>query len=190
MSIFKAIGKAASAVGKWIAGAFTWVQKKEAPFVVGIVEELQTFWKTGTPGFIASILDTLTKNQVPTNIVNALGAALPKVLAANLAIEGLPTDFTPEQFADFEQRVLAAFGVTDNKSKLYTSLGADLLGIVRKHTQPGQDYTWFTLASDLEEAYQDYLTLKAQDANDGEGTVKDPVQDPPLTNGQTTPLTP
>lgn len=157
MSIFTKIWAFIKKIGQWTVS-------HAAPTVVAVVEELQTLWKSGTIGFIASVLDSLTKSGVPTAVVNSVGKELPNILAAALAIEGLPTDPTDAQLADFEQRVLAAFGIHDNKSKLYTVVGADLIGIIRRDLIPGQPFTWATLAEDLEEAYQDYLQALA-DAN-------------------------
>lgn len=155
-----------------------WTVEHAAPTLVAVVEELQSLWKSGTPGFIASVLDSLTKSGVPTTVVNAVGKELPNMLAVGLAIEGLPADPTDVQIADFEQRVLAAFNVHTDKSQLYTVLGAQLLGIIRRDLVPGQKFTFAQLVTDLEEAYQDYQNDLADNA------TADPVQDPPLESGQ------
>lgn len=147
-----------------------WTVEHAAPTLVALIGTLQSFWNTGTPGFLAGILDQLTKSGVPTTVVNAVGKELPNMLAVSLAIQGLPADPTDQQVIDFEQRVLAAFNVHDDKSKLYTTLGAQLLGIIRRDLIPGQKFTFAKLVTDLEEAYQDYLADKAAEAADATAT--------------------
>jgi hypothetical protein len=161
MSIFTWIGKAAQSVGKWFSKAFKNIQTDAAPVAVAIIEEIQTFLKSGTGNFVVSLLDTLTKSGVPSTIVAAINKELPTILAAALALEGLPTNPTDAQLATFEQAVLAAFGVTSDKSKLYTTVGAQLIGIIRANTAPGQKFTFATLVIDLEKAYTDYINDKA-----------------------------
>lgn len=156
MSIFTKFWALLKKIGQWTVS-------HAAPTIVSVIQELQTLWKSGAVGFIASVLDNLTKSGVPTEVVASIGKEMPNILAAALAIEGLPTDPTDAQLADFEQRVLAAFGIHDNKSKVYTVVGADLIGIIRRDLLPGQKFTFATLADDLEEAYQDLLQAQAGD---------------------------
>ena len=164
MSIFKWLGTAASNVGKWLAKAFKDITKDAAPLAVSIIEELQALWKSGTPGFLASILDTLVKSELPSEIVTAVGNALPTLLADALALEGLATNPTDAQLQAFEQAVLAAFKVTPDKSQIYSILGAQLIAIIRANTAPGQKFTFAVLVNDLEEAFQDYQQDLAQAA--------------------------
>lgn len=156
MSIFTWIGKAASSIGSWFAKAFKNIQTDAAPVAVTIVEEIQTLLKSGVATFIENTVDALLKSGVPTEIANAIGSALPKILANLLAIEGLPADPTDVQIAAFSQAVLGAWDVTDDKSRIYTTLGAQIIGIIRASTVPGQKFTFAVLAADLEEAYQDW----------------------------------
>ena len=157
MSVFSWIGKAASSVGQWFSKAFKDIEQDAAPVAVAVVEELQTLFKSGATGFLASILDTLVKSELPTEIINAIQGALPTILADLLALEGLATNPTDAQIITFEQAVLKAFGVTADKSQLYSTLGAQIIAIIRANTAPGQKFTVAVLIGDLEEAYQDYL---------------------------------
>lgn len=161
MSIFTWIGKAAKSVGSWFAKAFKDIEADAAPVAVTIIEELKALWGGPVPGFLASLLDTLTKSQLPTVIVNAIGNALPTLLADALALEGLATNPTAAQITTFEQAVLAAFKVTPDQSQLYSTLGAQLIALIRANTAPGQKFTFAVLVNDLETAYQDYLSDQA-----------------------------
>ena len=166
MSILTWIGKAAQSIGKWFAKAFSNIQKDAAPAAVAIVEEIQTLLKSGVATFIESTLDTMLKSGLPTQIANTIAAALPKILADLLAIEGLPASPTDVQLTAFSQAVLAAWGVNDNKSKLYTTLGAQIIGIIRANTIPGQSFTFAVLVNDLESAYQDWQNDLQDQTND------------------------
>jgi uncharacterized protein (DUF2267 family) len=156
MSIFSWIGKAFQSIGAWFAKAFKNIQTDAAPVAVAIVEELQTLLKSGVATFLENVLDTMLKSGVPTAIANAISAALPKILADLLAIEGLPTSPTDVQLTAFSQAVLAAWGINDNTSKVYTTLGAQIIGIIRANTAPGQKFTFAVLVADLEQSYQDW----------------------------------
>ena len=150
----------------WIKKAEEWVAEDAAKTAVAIVEELQTIWKSGAPAAIADVLDKLTKSGVPTAIVNAIGAALPKILTDALLIEqGLPANPTAAQIATFEQAALAAWGIIDNKSKIYTTVGADIVAIINANTQPGVVFNWITFADQLEAAYQDYFNVSGAGDN-------------------------
>jgi hypothetical protein len=161
MSIFTWIGKAAKSLGTWLSKAFTDITKDAAPAAVAIIEELKTLWGGAIPGFLASILDTLLKSQLPSEIVTAIGNALPGLLADALALEGLATNPTTAQITAFEEAVLAAFKVAPDQSQLYSTLGAQIIAIIRANTAPGQKFTFAVLVSDLETAYQDYLQDQA-----------------------------
>ena len=161
MSIFTWIGKAAKSVGTWLGKAFTAIEKDAAPVAVAVIEELKALWGGPVPGFIASLLDSLLKSQIPTEIVTVIGNALPTLLADALALEGLAANPTDAQIITFEEAVLAAFKVTPDKSKLYSTLGAQIIGIIRANTAPGDKFTFAVLVNDLEQAYQDYLNDQA-----------------------------
>jgi hypothetical protein len=158
MSIFSWVGKAAKSVGTWLSKAFTDITADAAPVAVAIIEELKTLWGTGAPGFLASLADTILKSQLPSEIVTAIGNALPTLLADALALEGLATNPTAAQITTFEQAVLAAFKVSPDTSQLYSTLGAQIIAIIRANTAPGQKFTFAVLVNDLETAYQDMIS--------------------------------
>lgn len=164
MSIFSWIGKAAKSVGQWFAKAFADIEKDAAPVAVAIIEELKTLWGGAVPGFIASLLDTLLKSQIPTEVVTLIGNALPTLLADALALEGLAANPTDAQIEAFETAVLNAFKVKPADSQLYSTLGAQIIDIIRANTAPGDKFTFAVLVSDLEEAYQDFLQDQQQSA--------------------------
>ncbi len=149
-------------VGKWIAKAFKTIKTDGAKIAVAITEGLQAALKSGVVAAIADLISGIFPNvkNLPAEIVADLEKVIPKVLAVELAIEGLPDNPTEADIADFEQRVLNAFSVTDKKSKLYTTLAAQVYGIIQSHVGAGE-YTFAELVKDVEDAYQLYLQDKA-----------------------------
>lgn len=163
-TIFHAIGSAASAVGKFFANAFNWVETDGAKIAVAVVEELKTLLDSGTVDFLAQVIDALTKSNIPTDIVNEIKSQLPTILADAMAVQNLGTNPTDDQVQAFSQQILASFGVTPDKSQLYSTVGAKIIGIIRANTAPGQTFTFATLVNDLEQAYQAYVDAKNQDS--------------------------
>lgn len=162
MSIFtKAgawLGKAAKTVGTDIADAVKFVEVSGDKIAMAVTEGVKTALVDGTLGFIAEVLDGLTKSNIPTEIVTLIQNNIDKVLAVELAIEGLPVNPQASDILAFEQRVLAAFQVTSPGSKLYTTLAAQIYGIIQAQVNSGTAFSFAQLVADVEQAYQDYLT--------------------------------
>jgi hypothetical protein len=144
-------------IGTWLAKVFKNIKTDGAKTAVAITEGLQTGLKLGILSTIADVVSALfpVTGNLPRVIVADLDKALPKILAAELAIEGLPDKPSQQDMLDFENRVLTAFNVHDDNSKLWTSLAAQVYGIIQKHAgEP--DIPFSRLMADVEEAYQDY----------------------------------
>lgn len=160
MSIF-------TTVWAWLEKKLTTVEKVWTPIAVTFTEELKTLWASGVPGFIAIALDKLfNSGTVIESAFTEIGNYLPAALATELGIENLPANYTPEQLATFEQNVISAWTKLTNKDKLYTTLQAQIGGIIQQSSQPGVKLTFGVLAADGEEIYQDYLTDVAAIANE------------------------
>lgn len=148
-------------IGQWFAKTFSSVLQDADKIAIAITEGFKTAMVTGVVGWIAELLDGLTKSQVPTEIVTLIQNNIDKVLAAELAIQGLPASPTAADILTFEQAVLKAFGVTSSTSKLYTTLAAQIYGIIQAQAQAGTKFTFAELVDDVEAAYQDYLADQA-----------------------------
>jgi hypothetical protein len=162
-NILHAIGSAATAVGKFFANAFKWVETDGSKLAVAIVEEAQTLLKGQVPGLIATILDQLTNSHIPTEVLDALKKNLPAALAVSTGIQNFPANPTDEDITNLENQILQAFGVSPDKSQVYSIFGAKIIAIIRAETMPGQTFTFAKLVEDLEGAYQAYLTAKEED---------------------------
>lgn len=154
----------------FITKAWNWVKKlfssgiKDADKIAIVVtEEIKTGLQSGVIGWIANVAAGLLHSQIPTEIVTLLNNNINKVLAVELALQGIPDNPTADDILSFEQSVLKAFNVTDNKSKLYTTLAAQIYGIILAQVNSGTKLTFAELVADVEAAYQDYLNDQASD---------------------------
>src|ERR1700676_2898622 len=143
------------AVFVWLAINFVSHVKSAAPVAVTITEGIKAILANPVTGFLVNVADLVTGTQIPLAIANAINGLIPKVLAAELAIEGLPDNPTEAQVLAFEQSILGAFNVASNNSKLYTVLGAQVYGIIQTAESTGNTNFagWVTA---IEAAYVDY----------------------------------
>jgi hypothetical protein len=151
-------------IGAWFKKEFSDILQDADKVAITLTEGIKTALVGGVLGFMAEGLDFLTKSNVPTEIVTLISNNIDKVLAVELAIQGLPATPTAADILAFEQRVLTAFGVTSDTSKLYTTLAAQIYGIIQTQNQAGTKFTFAVLVDDVEQAYQDYLTDQTANA--------------------------
>lgn len=146
----------------WIKKTFKHVIKDSAPVAVTVTELLKAALNSGVGSFLIKILDDLTHSHIPDDVVLLLNKALPKILAVELAVVHLPDTPSEVDILAFEGRILAAWGVYDNKSKLYTTLAAQIYGILQRTYQDTPDVppTFAEWVRDVEEAWKDYLKDK------------------------------
>lgn len=150
--------------------AWTWLKKNfidhiqsAAPVAIVITETIKTLLANPVASLLENIADTITGTQLPTNIANQITAIIPKILAVELGIEGLPPNPTPDQILAFEQAVLKAFNVNSNNSKLYTELAAQIYGIIQTAAATGVNNfaTWVDAVEQMYAAYQKDLGANA-----------------------------
>lgn len=149
---------------QWIGRAFKDGVKKAAPIAVTITEAVKIALESDMAGFLAKFLDGITHSHVPSDVLSEMTKQIPKLLAVELAVEGLPDNPTEDDILAFESRILAAFRVYDNKSKLYTVFGAQVFGLIKGTLEETPDVppTFAEWVKAVEEAYQDYLRDKDQ----------------------------
>lgn len=149
---------------KWLASKIAAGAKVTVPIAVTITEAIKTILANPVTNFLVNIADVVTGTNIPTDVANSVNAIIPKILAAELAVEGLPSNPTEADILAFEQRVLSAFNLNSDNSRLYTVLGAQIYQIVDTTVQSG-NVTFATLVSDVETAYQDYQADLAANAS-------------------------
>lgn len=136
----------------WLSKVFVSHSVSDAPVAITITEAIKAILANPIVGFLENVADAVTGTQIPTTVANAITGIIPKILAVELGIQGLPANPTPDQILAFEQSILKAFSITSNNSKLYTELGAQIYGIL----QASPDTKFATLVNDIEQAYLDY----------------------------------
>lgn len=141
-----------------ITGAAHAVEFNYAKVVVAVLQEVKVAMKTGVVGFVANTLDELTKSKIPTEIVDGINKFLPAALSTALAIQAPPATADPATILAWEKTVLDAWNIHDDKSKIYSVVGADLLGIINKKNQ-----TFAQRIKDLDKTYQDAVAATTDD---------------------------
>lgn len=146
----------------WFKNIFKNIIKHADAVAITVTEEIKAALNSGVAGFLASLVDQMTKSHIAENIVDFLKKNITKVLAAELAVQGLPDNPTEDDILRFENEILMAFGKIDNKSKLYTTLAAQIYGLIDTtlKTTPDTPPTFAEWVRVVEEAYQDYLQDK------------------------------
>ena len=144
------------AVWAWLVKAWHSIRVSADSVAIAVTEEVKGSLDSGVVGFIANAIDQLTKSKIADSIVADLKVYIPKVLATELAVQGLPDNPTQAQILTFENAILSAFNLHDNKSKLYTTLAAQIYGRISYavSSTPGKFSDWVTV---VEDCYQDYL---------------------------------
>lgn len=156
-----------------LLGVFSWFKrtfidhlKSTASVAVTITEAVKVILASPGAVFLENLADTILHTQLPTQVANVLNSAIPKILVFELGIEGLPDNPTEQDVLAFEQSILKAFNVSSDNSKLYTTLAAQIYGIIKttSETTPGHFADWVNA---IEEAYLDYQKDLAANATTG-----------------------
>lgn len=148
---------------QWLSGAAHHLKVDIGKIAVAITEDIQFVLKSGVLTGLATAVEKLfpSVHNIPTDILAKLNDVVPKVLAAELGLVGLPDSPTEKDILDFEEKVLKAFNIHDNKSKLYTTMAGTVYGILKERAEDGTTYTWYEIVSDVEKAYQKLKELQA-----------------------------
>lgn len=145
-------------VGAWIAKIFKSIKNEGAHLAVAITEGVKGFLNAGVADALASVVDSIAGTHLAEDIVTLLKNNINKILAAELAIQGMPDNPTESDILSFENAVIKAFTGLDSagKSKLYSTLAAQVYGILKAHADSGQAFTFAQLVADVEAAWADY----------------------------------
>lgn len=152
---------------------FNHIKHDAVVVAVSVTEAVKTALDSGAVGWIAQIVDSLAKTHLAEDVVALLQKNIPKILAAELALEGLPDNATADQIINFEQSVLDAFNLLDKKSKFYTVVSAQIFGVLQEtvNNTPGKFADWVIA---VEKCYQIILAAKAKEAQEGDLTDTNP----------------
>lgn len=151
-------------IGAWFSKIFKSVQQDGDKIAIVITEDVQEALKSGVVDGLAGVISAVfpSVKNVPEEVVGYLKVLIPKLLASELAVEGLPADPTEADIQAFIQRVLAAFNVNNNNSKLWTTLASQVYGLLQTYINaPTQSFA--DLVKVVEQAYIDYVQDQANE---------------------------
>lgn len=155
----------------WFKRTFIDHIKSTAIVAVTITETLKTLLNNPVTGFLLNLADGITHTSLPTDVAGVVNNAIPKILAVELSIEGLPDNPTPDQILAFENSVLKAFNINNDNSKLYTTFGAQLFGIIQSKLADGK----LTFAEGVEAVQSGWNDYQNDLITNGVGIVDLPV---------------
>jgi hypothetical protein len=137
-----------------IKKAFTSIQVDGLKIAIAITGDINTALKSGIVQDLVKALDP-NPEHLPAEILTAAQNIIPKVLAAELGLQALIQNPTPDQQAAFATEVLTAFGVKNalQKGKIYTNLATELT-ILFKQTEASNN-SWGGWAAAVEQGYED-----------------------------------
>jgi hypothetical protein len=149
---------------KWIKHALADGEQKVIPIAIAVTQGVKTALESGVPDFIANLVETIFPqvHNLPDQLLKVIKDNIVKVLAVELAIKALEGTPTEEQVKEFEEAVLKAFGLHDNKSKLYTEMAVKLATDIDTFIQGGNKER--TFAEWVEEIEREYKILMAMEA--------------------------
>ena len=149
-------------IGSWFSKAFNTVKDDVAPLAVTITESIKMVLDTG---LVKAITD-LIPGTLDDKIVAFLQDAIPKALAIELGLEGLPDNATEEQITAWITSVEKAIGGKEwqAKSQFWTSLSVRIFNDIQNgynQDPEAKSLSFATIVSIVEDAYQSYKDAKA-----------------------------
>jgi hypothetical protein len=147
-----------SKIGDFLKKIWKGVKDSSDTIAIAITEEIQGAIKSGALASTAQIVEAVlpSTGKLPEELVAKLEAAIPKILAVELSIKHLGDSPTEADIKEFETAVLTAFGVLDDRSKLWSTLSAQIYGIIKADVDAGTKYTFAQCVIDVEKAWQYY----------------------------------
>lgn len=164
----------------WFGRIFKTVKDDAAKIAVAITEQVQKGLQSGIFFGVAVIVDDTFHTHLGEEVVNFLNNNIHKLVAAELAIEGLPDNPTQADIEAFAERISEAIAGKDltGKSKLWTSLGAQITGIIETQVNGKEPITYAVLVADVEQAFNDYkadLAVQAEETATETDTTDTPA---------------
>ena len=147
-----------SKIGDFLKKIWKGIKDSSDTIAIAITEEIQGAIKSGALASAAQIVEAVlpSTGKLPEELVAKLESAIPKILAVELAIGHLSDSPTEDEIKEFEAAVLTAFGVLDDRSKLWSTLSAQIYGIIKADVDAGTKYTFAQCVIDVEKAWRAY----------------------------------
>lgn len=144
----------------WLKKAFKHIKTDVDKVAISITENIKQVLDSGTVGFLAEFIDKELHSHVGLEVVGILKLQIPKILAVELAIQGLPDNATEQDILDFENRILEAFGLHRQKDKFYTVFASQVYQNIKALVDSDNQVSFAQAVQLIEKCYQDYLKDK------------------------------
>lgn len=142
---------------RWFSNLWKGVKNASSKTAITITEEIQKGLKSGKINTVAQIIQTAlpAAGRLPEQVVKSLEVVIPKVLAVQLVLRDLPDNPTIDDLQKFSDNVLTAFGAVDDKSRLWTTMAAEIYKSIQSHLED-KKYTFAECVIDVEKAWRLY----------------------------------
>jgi len=148
-------------IGAWLGKAFKFIKNDADKVAIAITEAI----KTGLDDGILPLLADIIPGNVPKEVITLLEAWVPKILAIELGLQGLPDNPTVQQVIDFTNSIVQAVAKKSdlNKSQLWTTFAAQVFNLIEAeiNANPNHGLSFAQIVKIVEEAYIDYSTDKS-----------------------------
>jgi len=163
MNIFQRLQK----VWAWLEDSFESLETSGISVAITITENIKAGLDGSLAGFLAQTFDQLAHTKVAETALTTIKLELPKLLATEFAVQGLGVNPTEADFLAFENRILAAFKISADRSKNFTVISAQVYGILHQLANKGATMTFAEKVTDVEDAFQAMMA----DLNDDQTTA-------------------
>lgn len=141
-------------IWSWLEKEFKHITTDVDKIAIAVTQHIKDAVDSPAAGFIAGLIDGLTKSVVATEIIGVTKLAASKALAIELAIQ-LPNGLSTEaDLLVWEEKVLTAIGLHSDKSLLYTRVAATVVRDIQAFTEDGTAVSFAEAVKIVEDAYQ------------------------------------
>lgn len=166
MSLLSWLGTAFSNATKWLKKAEIDIKHDAAKLAVVLTEEVKPLLEGVIGIAIAALVDNIFSTHVAEDVRLLIVKEINITLAAELALEGLPADATPEQVESFAASLVKMYAGVDvkGKTKLFSTLTAQVISIVEEFENKNTSLTFALAIGMSEKAFQAYKKDLADEA--------------------------
>jgi spore maturation protein SpmB len=126
---------------------------------VHITEGVQEALKSGALDWLATGIEKIfpSVHNLPEEVIALLQKYIPKALAVEYAVIGFPDNPTDEDIKTLAGKILGSAGVKDQASKLWSTICADVIAILRAY----EGHETHTFAERVKEGEEIFQKIKA-----------------------------
>lgn len=165
-------------VGAWFAKAFKTVRDDADTVAITITQNIKLALDTG----LVKVITDLIPGTLDDKILAFLQTAIPKALAVELALKGIPDNPTPEQIQEFillVEQTISSKKDWQEQSAFWTKLAVNIYNQIETDLNKNPDQpnlSFADMVAIVDSAYDQYVEHKAaQDqANTGDLTDTNP----------------